>query len=67
MTEQPSTTESSENSETSGPPLLEVTDLIKHFPVKSSGVVRRTVGQVQAVDGVSFTINKGRSLGLVGE
>jgi len=67
VTEQPSTTESSEKPESSGPPLLEVTDLVKYFPVKSSGVVRRTVGQVQAVDGVSFTINKGRSLGLVGE
>jgi oligopeptide/dipeptide ABC transporter ATP-binding protein len=67
VTEQPSTTESSDKPESSGPPLLEVTDLVKHFPVKSSGVVRRTVGQVQAVDSVSFTINKGRSLGLVGE
>ncbi len=52
---------------TSGPPLLEVTDLVKHFPVKSSGVIRRTIGQVRAVDGVSFTITHGRSLGLVGE
>ncbi|MEP6666123.1 MAG: dipeptide ABC transporter ATP-binding protein [Nocardioidaceae bacterium] len=48
-------------------PLLEVTDLVKHFPVKSSGVIRRTIGQVQAVDGVSFTVSKGQSLGLVGE
>jgi oligopeptide/dipeptide ABC transporter ATP-binding protein len=48
-------------------PLLKVTDLVKHFPVKSSGVVRRTIGQVQAVDGVSFTIRKGQALGLVGE
>ncbi|MBA3264872.1 MAG: dipeptide ABC transporter ATP-binding protein [Nocardioidaceae bacterium] len=48
-------------------PLLEVNDLVKHFPVKSSGVIRRTIGQVQAVDGVSFNIYKGRSLGLVGE
>jgi len=48
-------------------PLLEVNDLVKHFPVKSSGVIRRTIGQVQAVDGVSFNIYQGRSLGLVGE
>ena len=48
-------------------PLLEVTDLVKHFPVKSSGVVRRTIGQVQALDGVSFTLDKGQALGLVGE
>jgi peptide/nickel transport system ATP-binding protein len=54
-------------SERTGPPLLEVTDLVKFFPVKSSGVIRRTVGQVQAVDKVSFTVNRGESLGLVGE
>jgi len=51
----------------SGVPLLEVKDLVKHFPVKSSGIIRRTIGQVQAVDGVSFTVDKGSSLGLVGE
>ena len=38
-----------------------------YFPVKSSGVVRRTVGFVQAVDGISFEVPKGGSLGLVGE
>jgi oligopeptide/dipeptide ABC transporter ATP-binding protein len=48
-------------------PLLEVTDLVKHFPVKSSGAIRRTIGQVQAVDGISFTLRRGASLGLVGE
>ncbi len=48
-------------------PLLEVTDLVKHFPVRASGVIRRVVGQVQAVDGVSFTVTQGKSLGLVGE
>ncbi len=53
--------------ELSGVPLLEVKDLVKYFPVKSSGVLRRTIGQVQAVDGVSFTVDKGSSLGLVGE
>ena len=47
--------------------LLEVRDLKKYFPVKSSGLVRRTVGNVQAVDGVSFTLDRGQSLGLVGE
>src|SRR3954447_8249352 len=51
----------------SGEPLLEVRDLTKYFPVKSSGVIRRTVAQVQAVDGVSFTVPRGGSLGLVGE
>nr|WP_246284071.1 oligopeptide/dipeptide ABC transporter ATP-binding protein [Nocardioides perillae] len=37
------------------------------FPVKSSGLVRRTIGHVQAVDGVSFQVPRGGSLGLVGE
>ncbi|HYJ69834.1 MAG TPA: dipeptide ABC transporter ATP-binding protein [Nocardioidaceae bacterium] len=50
-----------------GSPLLEVTDLVKYFPVKSSGVIRRVIGQVQAVDGVSFSVGRAESLGLVGE
>jgi oligopeptide/dipeptide ABC transporter ATP-binding protein len=48
-------------------PLLEVTDLVKYFPVKSAGLIRRTIGHVQAVDGISFQVEKGKSLGLVGE
>ena len=47
-------------------PLVEVRDLVKHFPVKG-GVLQRTVAQVQAVDGVSFDIRRGETLGLVGE
>ncbi len=47
--------------------ILEVTNLRKYFPVKSSGLIRRTIGQVQAVDGVSFQVRRGSSLGLVGE
>ncbi|MBI3374495.1 MAG: dipeptide ABC transporter ATP-binding protein [Betaproteobacteria bacterium] len=47
-------------------PLLQVEGLTKHFPVKR-GVLRRTIGQVRAVDGVSFTIGAGETLGLVGE
>jgi peptide/nickel transport system ATP-binding protein len=46
--------------------LLEVSDLKVHFPVRR-GVLRRTVGQVRAVDGVTFAIEAGRTLGLVGE
>jgi len=61
------TPEQGPSSSPAGPPLLEVTDLQKYFPVKSSGVVRRTIGQVQAVDGVTFSLAKGGSLGLVGE
>lgn len=46
--------------------LLEVRHLVKHFPIKK-GVLKRVVGYVKAVDNVSFTIKKGRTLGLVGE
>ena len=48
-------------------PLVEVTNLEKTFPIKSKGLVRRTVGTVQAVSGVSLHIEKGETLGLVGE
>ncbi|HTW52247.1 MAG TPA: dipeptide ABC transporter ATP-binding protein [Stellaceae bacterium] len=47
-------------------PLLSVKNLVKHFPVKK-GVLQHTVGQVRAVDGVSFDIAPGETLGLVGE
>ena len=47
-------------------PVLEVKDLKKHFAVRK-GLLRRTVGHVYAVDGISFTIGEGETLGLVGE
>ncbi|ONI86204.1 peptide ABC transporter ATP-binding protein [Saccharothrix sp. ALI-22-I] len=47
--------------------LLEVRDLVKHFPVTRGVAFRRTVGQVRAVDGVSFTLGAGETLGVVGE
>jgi oligopeptide/dipeptide ABC transporter ATP-binding protein len=50
-----------------GQELVRVTDLVKHFPVTLGVVVRRQVAAVHAVDGVSFTIRKGETLGLVGE
>jgi peptide/nickel transport system ATP-binding protein len=51
---------------TNDAPVLEVDGLKKHFPIKK-GVISRTVGHVYAVDGVSFSINQGETLGLVGE
>jgi oligopeptide/dipeptide ABC transporter ATP-binding protein len=48
------------------PPVLEAVDLKKHFPVKK-GILRKTIGQVYAVDGVTFSIGEGETLGMVGE
>ncbi|WP_028850033.1 ABC transporter ATP-binding protein [Thermocrispum municipale] len=48
-------------------PILQVKDLVKHFPVKQGIVFKRTVGHVRAVDGVSFDLHKGETLGVVGE
>jgi peptide/nickel transport system ATP-binding protein len=47
--------------------LLKVTDLSVHFPVRTRGVWRKTVGRIVAVDNVSFAIARGETLGLVGE
>lgn len=46
--------------------LLEVRNLKKYFPVKA-GILQRTVGHVKAVDDISFTVNRGETLGIVGE
>ncbi len=48
-------------------PILRVTDLKKSFPLYKGGVFRRRVGEVHAVDGVSFEVRPGRTLALVGE
>jgi ABC-type oligopeptide transport system ATPase subunit len=48
-------------------PLLEVTGLSKHFPVRKGVVFERTIDVVKAVDDVSFTLEAGQTLGLVGE
>ena len=50
-----------------GTPLLEVRGLAMHFPVSEGIVLSRKIGDVKAVDGVDFTINRGETLGLVGE
>ncbi|HEV7401228.1 MAG TPA: ATP-binding cassette domain-containing protein, partial [Solirubrobacterales bacterium] len=54
-------------SATATQPLLEVTDLVKHFPVKRGLLFDREVDRVRAVDSVSFSVARGETLGLVGE
>jgi oligopeptide/dipeptide ABC transporter ATP-binding protein len=50
-----------------GDAVVEVRDLVKHFPIKGTGLLARSIAAVQAVSGVSFDLRKGRTLGLVGE
>src|SRR6266566_8714490 len=57
----------STNSRGSGSELLVVEDLKKHFPVTRGIVFQKQVGAVRAVDGVSFTVREGETLGVVGE
>ncbi len=56
----------SSTAESASSPLLSVRDLKTHFPIKR-GILQRTVGHVKAVDGVSFDLAPGQTLGLVGE
>ena len=52
----------------SNSPILEVKNLVKHFPITARGVLlKKQVGVVHAVDGISFSVNKGETFGLVGE
>jgi oligopeptide transport system ATP-binding protein len=50
-----------------GDVVLEVRDLVKHFPLTQGILIKRQVGAVQAVDGVSFELRRGETLGVVGE
>ncbi|UYZ23213.1 ABC transporter ATP-binding protein [Mesobacillus jeotgali] len=63
-----STNESLENKtlKNSSETLLELQDLKKHFPIKS-GLLQKTVGHIKAVDGINLKVNKGETLGIVGE
>jgi oligopeptide transport system ATP-binding protein len=53
--------------ETTGENLLEVKDLVMHFPLTQGIIFQRKVGAVQAVDGITFSVKRGETLGLVGE
>ena len=61
------TTEAAAKQPAPGEPLMEVRDLVKHFPLTSGIIFQRKVGAVQAVDGISFDVMRGETLGLVGE
>ena len=50
-----------------GEPILSVRDLVKHFPIRGGGLLRREIGQVHAVCGVSFDLWPNETLGVVGE
>ena len=48
-------------------PVLEVRNLVKHFPIKEGVLLQRQVGAVQAVDGISLDVYEGETLAIVGE
>jgi ABC-type microcin C transport system duplicated ATPase subunit YejF len=66
MTANPQTARSAAPAAEEAPPLLRVEGLKVHFPIRR-GVLQRQVGAVKAVDGISFNVRQGETLGLVGE
>ena len=52
---------------TLGEPILRVENLVKHFPITQGILFKKKIGAVQAVDGVSFELHRGETLGIVGE
>jgi oligopeptide/dipeptide ABC transporter ATP-binding protein len=58
---------SATNGGPTGTPLIEVRDLVMHFPLTKGIIFRKQIGAVQAVDGVSFDVIEGETLGIVGE
>ncbi|MYR02421.1 dipeptide/oligopeptide/nickel ABC transporter ATP-binding protein, partial [Streptomyces sp. SID6139] len=52
---------------TSGEPVLEVSGLVKHYPLTRGVLFKKQIGAVRAVDGVDFTLGRGETLGIVGE
>ena len=66
MTDRVSQTDPNNTGTGAQKPLLEVTGLKKYFPFQR-GFLKRVVGHVKAVDDVNFYVNKGETLGLVGE
>src|SRR6202012_3204392 len=62
-----SESQSGQPASASAEPLVEVRGLVKHFPITRGVLVQKKVGAVQAVDGVSFDVKRGETLGIVGE
>ncbi|OGO35296.1 MAG: peptide ABC transporter substrate-binding protein [Chloroflexi bacterium RBG_16_57_11] len=60
-------TQGSSSIHTDEPPLVQVSELFKYFPVTQGLIIERQIGSVKAVDGISFSILRGETLGMVGE
>jgi len=67
MPDAPSTALAAPSTSSAGEPLLRVVGLTKHFPIKLGVVRQKTIGHVKAVDGVDLVLERGETVGLVGE